>query len=169
MGFIMFLARKIQLEHEQNNVQFQLTSISNKLQDYTNYVSILSSDSVQMADMASIPTTLFSQGLFELGNAHNQAVQIANAQMGQAQSSGMFGQNPNPQMMNITYQKLYENARKQIQKQLQARMNEEEKQLQTKKTMLDTRLTMITKELESLDQHIGSGIKSQISNYGLQG
>ena len=157
MGFLMFLARKIQLEHTQNNIQYQLIDINNKLNNLTDYVSILSQDSVSYTDMS------------ELTMAHNQALQISGMQFNQAMASGMFGAGIDPMIAQITQQKMYENARKQIQKQLQVKYNEEEKSLQTKKTRLETQEKQIQQELEALDQGISSGIKDSMSSFGLKG
>jgi len=169
MGFLMFLARKINLEHQENDIQYQLTTINSKLQDYTSYASILSQDSVSLSDISALPSSLFAQGMADLTNAHYQALQISNQQYGQAVSSGMFGSNNNQQTMQIAQQKMYENARKQIQKQLAMKLNEEEKELQSKKTRLETLDAEIQQELQAMDQKIASGVKSSISTYGLQG
>ena len=169
MGFLMFLARKIQLEHNQNNIQFQLMGINSKLNELTSYVSILSQDSVSYTDIASMPTSMFTTGMGELANAHYQALQISGAQYNQAVSSGMFGQNMDPMIAQITQQKMYENARKQIQKQLMAKYNEEEKSLQAKKTRLEAQAKQIEVALQSMDQNIASGIQSSMSSFGMKG
>ena len=105
----------------------------------------------------------------DLTNAHYQALQISNAQFGQAMGSGMFGNNQNVQIQEVAKQKMYENARKQIQKQLAMKLNEEEKSLQAKKTRLEALDAEIQQELQGMDQKIAGGIKSSISTYGLQG
>lgn len=169
MGFLMFLARKISLQNQDNDIQYQLTTINNKLQDYTNYASILSQDSVSLSDISALPSSLFAQGMADLTNAHYQAMQISNTQFGQAMSSGMFGNNQNVQIQEVARQKMYENARKQIQKQLSMKLNEEEKSLQAKKTRLEALDAEIQQELQGMDQKIAGGIKSSISTYGLQG
>ncbi len=169
MGFLMFLARKIQLTHQENNIQYQLIDINNKLNNLTDYVSILSQDSVSYTDIASVPTSMFMTGMGELSNAHYQALQISGAQFNQAVASGMFGQNVDPMIAQITQQKMYENARKQIQKQMQIKYNEEEKSLQAKKTRLEAQEKQIQQELQALDQGISSGIQSSISSFGLKG
>lgn len=169
MAFLMFLSRKISLQNQDNDIQYQLSTINSKLQDYTSYASILSQDSVSMTDIASMPSSLFSQGMADLTNAHYQALQISGNQYSQAVSSGMFGQTDNQYIQQVAQQKMYENARKQIQKQIQARLNEEEKSLQAKKTRLEALDAEIQQELQALDQRIASGIKSSISTYGLQG
>ena len=169
MGFLMFLARKIQLEHTQNNIQYQLMDINTKLNNLTSYVSILSQDSISVTDIASIPTSLFSTGMGELMTVHQQALQIGNAQYQQAMASGMFGQNVDPTIAMITQQKMYENARKALQKQMQAKYNEEEKALQAKKTRLETQEKQIQQALQSMDQAISSGIQNSMSSFGLKG
>lgn len=169
MGFLMFLARKISLQARDNDIQYQLTTINSKLNDYTSYASILSQDSVSLSDISSLPSSLFSQGMADLTNAHYQALQISQNQFGQAVSSGMFGNGQTQQIQQIAQQKMYENARKQIQKQLAAKLNEEEKSLQAKKTRLETLDAEIQQELQAIDSRISSGIKNSISTYGLQG
>ena len=168
MGFLMFLARKISLQNQDNNIQYQLTTINSKLQDYTSYASILSQDSISLSDISALPSSLFARGMADLQNAHMQAMNISNNQFGQAVNSGMFDPN-NIQMQQIAQQKMYENARKQIQKQLQIKLNEEEKSLQAKKTRLEALDAQIQQELQALDGRIANGIKSSISTYGLQG
>ena len=148
MGFLMFLARKIQLEHKQSNIQVQLNEITRKLDDYTSFASVLSQDSISLSDVASIPSSLFGAGLNELGMMHGQA--------------------NNQFVIQLTQQKLYENARHQLQKQLQARLNEEEKQLQSRKTRLEVQSEVVNKELEAMDRQIAQGIKNQISTFGIQ-
>ena len=169
MGFLMALSRKINLEHRQNNIQYQLADINSKMNDYTDYASILSQDSVSLTDIASLPTSLFGAGMMELTAAHGQALQLSSAQMNQMIASGMFGDGSNQFVVQLTQQKLYENARKEIQKQMKVRLNEEEKSLQAKKTRLETQEKQIQQELQALDQSIANGVKSQISTYGLQG
>ena len=169
MGFLMFLARKISLQRQENDIQYQLTTINSKLQDYTSYSSILSQDSVSLSDISSLPPSLFAQGMAELTNAHYQALQISNQQFGQAVNSGMFGANQNQQIQQIAQQKMYENARKQIQKQLAMKLNEEEKSLQSQKVRLEALDAEIQQELQGMDSKIAGGVKSSISTYGLQG
>lgn len=168
MGFLMFLSRKINLQNQENDISYQLTALNAKLNDLTKYASILQQDSVSLADMANIPASIFGQGLQELSMINNQAGQIAGAQMGQAIGSGMFPVN-NQNLQMIAHQKMYENARKELQKKLAARLNEEEKSMTARKTRLETQLTAIQQESQACTQQIGNGIKNQISTFGLQG
>ena len=93
MGFLVFLARKMTLQQRENNINYSLMSIDQQLNDLTSYVSILAQDSVSAMDLASIPSSLFSQGISELTNAHLMASQIAEQQFNEAVSSnGLYGQ-----------------------------------------------------------------------------
>lgn len=167
MGFLMFLSRKISLQHRESDLTYQLTSISSKLQDYTRFASILSQDTISLNDISEMPASIFQNGLANLNYINGAAAQIAQQNMAQAAGTGMFNGNQNLQM--IAHQKMYENARKELQKQLRARLNEEEKSLQSRKTRLDAELTIVQQELEKMDQQIGRGIKNQLSNFGIQG
>lgn len=167
MGFLMFLSRKINLQYRENDINYQLAAISAKLADYTKYASILQQDSISIADVAEMPASLFGQGLTELSALNQQAAYIAGNQMNQAMSSGIFGADQNLQV--IAQQKMYENARKELQKQLLARMNEEEKSLQAKQTRLETELAIVQQDIQACSQQIGQGVKNQISTYGLNG
>ncbi|MCR5266502.1 MAG: OmpH family outer membrane protein [Cyanobacteria bacterium RUI128] len=170
MGFLMLLARKIQLQNNLHDVQYQQTTVSNQLEDLTKYSSILSQDSIGIGDISTLPCSVFGDALYELQNIHNAASQIAGNEMNQAISSGMFGANASQQAQFIAHQKMYENARKQIQKQLQAKLNEKEKELQNKSTRLKALGEEYQAELQGMDQQISSGIKSQIGGgFGMQG
>lgn len=169
MGFLLMLSRKIQLEDRKNNLEYQNLNLTRKLNDLTNYASILSQDSVNLSDIASLPSSIFSQGMSELTNAHFQAMNISQAQFQQAAASGMFGQNMDPYVAGIAQQKMYENARKEIQKQLQARLNEEEKSLQAQQTRIQAQIELTDKELEKVEQREAKDIESAVGGYGLRG
>ena len=168
MGFLMMLARKIQLQDRKNNLEYQITALNTKKDELISYASILSQDSVSLSDISSLPSSLFSQGMAELTNAHYQALQISQAQFSQAMASGMFGAGGNPQIEQITQQKMYENARKQIQKQLQVKLNEQEKAAAAKAARLQAQLSQIEKELEHVDEREAKDIQNSVCSYGLR-
>ena len=169
MGFIMALARKIQLQNKQTDVSFQLTSICNQLSDLKDFGSILAQDRVQITDIAAMPSSLFSLGLMNLTSLDNAAAQRAEAEFAMALNSGAFGPNPDPQTQMIAKQKMYENARKEVQKILTRQLNDKEKDLQNKKARLDADLNIIQQQLQSMDKMIAQGIQTQIGTFGVQG
>ena len=73
-----------------------------------------------------------------------------------------------PQMQQIAYMKAYEQAREQIKKRIMAQLNEREKQLEMKKTKLESQLAAIEEEEKATTQRIQAGVQSQVSHYGLQ-
>lgn len=165
----MFLARKMTLQQRSNNINYQLMAIDQELNRYTDYVSILSQDSIDITDLAGLPTSLFSQGLSDLSQAVYAANQIAGQQFQQAvATTGLYGQANNQYVVQLTQQKLKENAFEHIKKQLQMRANEAEKKLGMKKARLETQQKEIETELQAMDQNIANGIKAQISTFGLQ-
>ena len=99
MGFLMFLSRKISLQHRESDLTYQLTSISSKLQDYTRFASILSQDTITLNDISDMPASIFQNGLANLNYINGAAAQIAQQNMAQAAGTGMFGGNQNLQMM----------------------------------------------------------------------
>ena len=63
---------------------------------------------------------------------------------------------------------MYENARKQIQKQLQAKLNEQEKAAAAKAARLQAQLSQIEKELEHVDEREAKDIQNSVCSYGLR-
>ena len=165
MGFLLMLSRKIQLEDRRNDLEYQINTINTKMNDLTNYASILSQDSISVNDMANIPSSLFAQGLGELANCDMFAKQNADNNMGMAMSSGIFGQTANQNVQGLAWQKMYEEASKQYRKMLQAKMNEEEKSLESRKARLDAQFT----ELKHVEQREAQDIQSAVAGYGVGG
>jgi len=169
MGFLLMLSRKIQLEDRLNNLEYQMTNLNAKLGDLTSFSSILAQDSVSLGDIANIPSSLFGQAMGELANADMFARQAADNNFNMAMSSGMFGQIDDPNVQAITWQKMYEDGRKQYQKMLQAKMNEEEKSMKAKQTRLQAQIDLTTKEIEKVEQRESQDIEKAVGGYGLRG
>ena len=119
--------------------------------------------------MANIPSSLFAQGLGELANCDMFAKQNADNNMGMAMSSGIFGQTANQNVQGLAWQKMYEEASKQYRKMLQAKMNEEEKSLESRKARLDAQLTEVDTELKHVEQREAQDIQSAVAGYGVGG
>ena len=168
MGFLMMLARQIQLQDRKNNLEFQITKLNEQKDEMISYASILAQDSVTLSDISSLPSSLFSQGMTELMNAHYQAMNISQAQFAQAMSSGMFGDGSNVQLQQIAQQKMYENARKQIQKMMQMKLNEQEKKTAAKAARLQAELTQIEQELQAVSEREAKDIQTSTCTYGLR-
>lgn len=168
MGFLMMFARKIQLQQKVNNLEFQINALNQRKDEMISYASILSQDSVNLSDISSLPASLFCQGMNDLMGAHYQALNMSQAQFAQAMSSGMFGDGSNVQIQQIAQQKMYENARKQIQKQLQMRLNEQEKAASAKATRLQAELTLAEQQLQAVEERLGKNAQNSVCTFGLR-
>jgi len=170
MGCLLMLYRKMNLIQEQNDVQYQLVELNQKLTDYQSLSAALSNDSTSIADVATIPASLFGVGIDSMQMAHNQATQYANSAYAAASGQGIFNQAGmnTQQMMQIAYMKMYEQGRQEVKKRQEAALNEKEKQVTMKKTKLEVLDASISEELKAMDGKIQSGIQQSVSHYGLQ-
>ena len=168
MGILMMLARKMQLQDTKNNLEYQITALNTKKEDLIKYSSILAQDSISAVDIASIPPSLFMQGMGELAGGHMYAEQVAQNNFNQAMSSGLFGDGSDPYVQNLTMQKMYEDARKEYQKMISAKLNEQEKAAAAKATRLQALLSNTEKELEFVDQRLAKDAETSVSGYGIR-
>lgn len=168
MGFLLMLSRKIQLQDKLNNLEYQVTTLNAQLGDLTTYCSILAQDSVSLGDLANIPSSLFGQAMGHLANADMFAQQVAQNNFNQAMSSGLFGQADNPYVQQITMQKMYEDGRKQYQKQLMALLNEQEKSKKQTVARLQAQIELTQKELEKVEQREAQDAEKSVCGYGLR-
>ena len=171
MGMLLMMFRKLNLIQRKNNIEFQLTDANQQLLDYQNTSSALSNDSVSITDLASVSPSLFGPTLNHLMMAHGAATQYAEQSMAYMNSNSIFQQygDQAPQMQQIAYMKAYESAREQVKKRIMAQLNQKEKQLEMKKTRLETQLAAIEKEEEGVSQRLQKGVEHQVAHYGLGG
>lgn len=170
MGMLLMMFRKMHLIQKKNNIEFQLTDLNQKLMDYQSLSASLANDSTSITDIASIPPSLFGSGINTLMMAHGAATQYANQAMTYMNNNSIFTQfgDNAPYMQQIAYMKAYEQAREQYKKRIMAQLNEQEKQMEIKKTKLEALLAQIEEEEKATTQRVQAGIQSQVSHYGLQ-
>lgn len=170
MGMLLMMFRKMNLIQNKNNIEFQLTDLNQQLMDYQKLSASLANDSTSITDIASIPPSLFGAGINQLMMAHGAASQYASSAMSYMNSNSIFTQfgDKAPQMQQIAYMKAYEQAREQYKKRQMAQLNEKEKELEMKKTKLETLLAEIEEEEKATTQRIQAGVQAQVSHYGLQ-
>lgn len=168
MGFLILLARKQHLQATADNISFNLLKINQKIDDLTTYASILSKETIDISDLASLPTSLFAQGIYDAQSMTSGAFNQANNEMAMAQNAGLFGTQPDQNLIALSHRKMYENALKQMQKTLTIRLNEQEKNLKADKTRLEAQEKAVSTELQAMDQRISQGIQESVSTYGLK-
>lgn len=171
MGILLLQFRKMNLIQQQQNVEYQLTDINQQLNDYMSLSSTLANDSLTMADVASIPPSLFGAGIGALTNMHAQSSQYANQVLANMQAGSVFDQwgENSGYMQQIAYLKAYEQGQEQIKKRIQAQLNQKEKQLKNKQATLEAKQTMIDTELQKVDQRLAKDMERSVAGYGLGG
>ena len=170
MGMLLMMFRKMNLIQRKNNIEFQLTDNNQQLLDTQSLSATLANDSASITDVASIPPSLFGAGINQMMMAHAADSQYAGQALTYMNNNSIFTQfgDNAPQMQQIAYMKAYEQAREQIKKRIMAQLNEREKQLEMKKTKLESQLAAIEEEEKATTQRIQAGVQSQVSHYGLQ-
>lgn len=173
MGLLLMQFRKMHLLQEKNNIEYQLTDLNQKLLDYQSMSATLANDNVSLSDIASMPASLFGAGVDNLMMAHGAALNYADGVMQNMAAGGnsifdAMGGNAEV-MKQIAYMKAYEQGRKQIQKRQEAQLNEKEKEIQLKKTKLESREACIEEELKGISQKLPQQISESVSHYSLQG
>ncbi len=170
MGMLLMMFRKMHLIQKKNNIEFQLTDLNQKLMDYQSLSASLANDSTSITDIASIPPSLFGSGINTLMMAHGAATQYANQAMTYMNNNSIFTQfgDNAPYMQQIAYMKAYEQGREQYKKRIMAQLDEQEQQMELKKTKLEALLAQVEEEEKATTQRIQAGVQSQVSHYGLQ-
>ena len=171
MGLLLMQFRKQQLLQAQNNIQFQLNNLNEQLMDLQSIAGTLSNDNISINDLASMPASLFGFGINQLMMAHGNASQYANNVMQNMLNASIFTQfgDNAKYMQEIAYMKAYEQGMEHMKKRMKAQLNEQEKQIQRKKTELETRATCIEDELGAVSKKLPQEVSNSISDYGLQG
>lgn len=170
MGMLLMMFRKMNLIQRKNNIEFQLNDANQQLLDYQQLSATLANNSTSITDIASIPPSLFGAGINQLMMAHGAATQYAETAMSFMNQNSIFTQfgDNAAQMQQIAYMKAYEQAKEQYKKRIQAQLNQKEKELEMKKTKLETQLAAIEEEEKATTQRIQAGVQAQVSHYGLQ-
>lgn len=170
MGLLLLQFRKMNLIQDQNNVEYQLVDLNQQLNDIQSMSATLANDSVTLSDIAGMPASLFSSGVDSMNYAYNYAMQYANTVMANMNNASVFAQfgNNAQHMKEIAFMKAYEQGRAHIRKKQQAALNQQEKQIQMKKTKLEARLACIEEELKGISQRLPNAVSNSISGFSLQ-
>ena len=165
MGLLLMMSRKLTLIRRRNNIQYQMLDLNRKLSEYQSLSGVLSSDSVNLADIAGMPASLFSQGVASLQQGHMMGMNWANnVMMANASLFAQYGPQAQ-QMQQVAFAKAYETGRTQYNKILKAQINEKEKEIQQEKTLLEAEAATIKEELDSIK--LEDEVSSSVCHYGL--
>ena len=130
---LVFAYRKLQLNHQRNDLQYRLLELTKKLSDMQQYSANIADGSVSMSDMMNTPGSMFGRQMMYMQYAHNNALMSAqqNMAMMQPMIATQMQQMPNPQYQAMyqqwIFKSLYTQAREQVGKQEAKLLNEQEK------------------------------------------
>ena len=180
MTWVMLSMRKMQLQQQVSDLQFEDVQISRQIQDLASYSSNIADGTITFSEMASCPSSLFGTQLGFMSNAAAAAYQSAtvkaNAYMQQlAQTNGQIG-NQYGYAMGTTdgtyydattiFNEIYKEELEQYAEQMQKYVNNYEKELQAEQTRVETQLTAKEAELQAYEQRISQNIQSDAINFG---
>lgn len=147
--------RQMSLIRQRNSLQKQLMDEKQKLYDLQSYAATLGQGRLTMASVASLPASVFSDGVAFMGMSNQMALMEAQQKFSIFQQSGMMqlqGQTPAQQQQMQRYyfncfaEQAYQNARK----AKEAELNKMEKEIDLRSARIEQRLQAVNAELDSV-------------------
>jgi hypothetical protein len=147
--------RQMSLIRQRNSLQKQLMDEKQKLYDLQSYAATLGQGRLTMASVASLPASVFSDGVAFMGMSNQMALMEAQQKFSIFQQSGMMqmqGQTPAQQQQMQRYyfncfaEQAYQNARKAKETEL----NKMEKEIDLRTARIEQRLQAVNAELDSV-------------------
>lgn len=148
--------RQMSLIRQRNSLQKQLMDEKQKLYDYQSYAATLGQGPMTMASVASLPSSVFSDGLAFMGMSNQVALMEAQQKYSIFQQSGMLQQQgvTNPvqlqQMQRYYFNCFAEQAFQRLRKIKENELNKLEKEIELRTTRIEQRLTAVNSEIESV-------------------
>lgn len=170
MAFLMYVALKQDLIHEQYRLQDRMRVLVRKTRDLSKYGTNMSDGSISLNDMLNTPSSMFGRQSMFMSYSHNMAMMGAQQQMAQIEPmiQMQLSQMP-PQYQqsyrNMIFQNLYKEKRDEVKQQETKLLNEQEEEIQSEKEQIQSQLAMVKQELESVKQAEADGIKDMKPNY----
>lgn len=171
MSLLIFAARKLDIIHRKNELQYRLMSITKRLGEMQQYASSIGDGSVSMQDMMNMPSSMFGRSMMYMTYAHNSALMGAQQNMmrmgPQMQMQMMQMQDPNAQAMyqQWIFKNLYQQEREKAAKVETKLLNQQEKQITMEKEKIETQIKLLEQELESVKAGEKAGIQEWKPEY----
>ncbi len=186
MGWIMLSLRRSELQHDVNDIQFQLTQLNAKKQRLSSFMNAVGDGVITPGEIASLGTSLFGDGLDFMGYSDMAAREAAEQQAADyeyaystvtaeqyynnpalaAQASLYFDENGALDLERMQNE-FYEEALKDfVNEYMMPKLNELENEIQNEQTNLETQLQSKEAELESIKGSISSSIQNSTIQLG---
>ncbi len=174
MTWIMLSMRKMQLQHEVSDLQYEDVQISNQIQDLASYTSNIADGTITYSEMASCPSSLFGTQLDFLANSASAAYESAttktNAYIQQLAQTNSTTGNQYGYAMGTTdstsydattiFNEIYQEELEEYAEQMQQYVNEYEKELEAEQTRVETQLEAKEAELQAYEERISQNIQN---------
>ena len=156
--------RQMSLIRQRNSLQKQLMDEKQKLYDLQSYAATLGEGRLTMPALASLPGSVFADGVTFMGISNQEALKEAQQKFSIFQMSGMMPMAQNPiqqqQMQKYYFNCFAEQAYQRLRKSKEAYLNKQEKQIELRTARIEQRLTAVNSELES----VGSAVEKDAQN-----
>lgn len=148
--------RQMSLIRQRNSLQKELMDEKQKLYDLQSYAATLGQGRLTMASVATLPASVFSDGVTFMGMSNQAALMEAQQKFSIFQQSGMMqpqqGMTPvqQQQMQRYYFNCFAEQAFQRIRKAKEAQLNKMEKEIDLRTARIEQRLQAVNSELESV-------------------
>ena len=148
--------RQMSLIRQRNSLQKDLMDEKQKLYDLQSYAATLGQGRLTMASVASLPASVFSDGVSFMNFSNQAALMEAQQKFSIFQQSGMIQQQgvTNPiqqqQMQRYYFNCFAEQAYQRMRKAKEAELNKKEKEIDLRTARIEQRLQAVNSELESV-------------------
>ena len=150
--------RQMSLIRQRNSLQKQMMDEKQKLYDLQSYAATLGQGRLTMASVASLPASVFSDGVAFMGMSNQAALMEAQQKFSIFQQAGMMnpqGQQMTPaqqqQMQRYYFNCFAEQAYQRVRKMKEIELNKKEKEIELRSARIQQRLTAVEAELQSVE------------------
>lgn len=162
---LTLLLRTHSITSRRLDLELQLQKIMQQLQDTQQYASNIADGKVTMSEMLDTPSSMFGRQNMFMQWSHNMSIMGAQQQMtamGPMINMQMAQMQPGMQgwYQQYIFQQLYQQQREQRAKEETRMLNEQEKDLESKKLKLETEIKMLDQEYESAKQATSKDIET---------
>lgn len=162
MSILAAQALKLNLIRRENEINYKMLLLDQKLNDLQKYGSSIGDENISMQDMMNVPGSIFPRAMAFMNYSHNGALRGAQmnmqmmgpqiqAQMAQMQQAAQADANAMAQYQRWIFNNLYKQELSKYQKQEAKLLNQQEQEIQKEKASLQTELQIIKSQYQTAD------------------
>ncbi len=154
---------KLSLIRRENEINYRLTELNNKLGDLQRYSSNIGDGTISMNTILNVPASYSARAMAFMNYSHNGSImgaqrnmQMMGPQIQMQMQQMQQAQQNNPQAMQMYQQWIFNNLYTQelqkFQKQETKLLNQQEQEIQKEKARLSTELQMVKAQYENANK-----------------